>query len=213
MRIILLSGFLGSGKTTLLIQLIDYLSRQTFKDDSGGERAARIAIIENEIGSINLDSKMLSGKGFAMREMLSGCICCSLQDNLAIEITKITETIDPDWLVIEATGLASAREVTAGLKSAIDDRYYDGDIHSIVLVDASRLPMLLEKTKTMVSRQLERVDVLVLNKIDLVSDEEKSNCYERLREIKPDTRMVEMSAEKDVADDTWQQVVTDPKAG
>ena len=205
MKIIILSGFLGAGKTTFLLRMVDYLYNQPLYSGSGDEsEPARIAIIENEIGSVNLDSRMLDGKGLTMREMLSGCICCSLRQNLAMEITQLTETISPDLIIIEATGLASGREIIEGLKYYVEED--DTPLFSIVLVDASRLPYLLERTPAMVGRQLEEVDVLVLNKIDLVSPEAKVEACQLLKEISPGVQIVETAAENGIAVEAWQQI-------
>jgi G3E family GTPase len=221
MRIVLISGFLGSGKTTLLLRMVDYLRNRAEKGliGSGSDNArsdvesgvdedsnkAKIAIIENEIGSVNLDSKMLDGQGLTMREMLAGCICCSLQSNLAMSIEEICQTVSPDWLLIEATGLASAREVATGIRNAVDNSAFSS-ILSLALVDASRFTYLLERTVSMVKRQLEQIDVLVLNKIDLVSEDERLQTSSTLREMSPDTQIFEVSAENGIPDEIWHEI-------
>ena len=213
MQIILISGFLGSGKTTLLIQLSDYLFQLNPPSDSASSSTTnKIAIIENEIGSINLDSRMLNKKGYTLREMLSGCICCSLQDNLGMEITNIAKSLQPDWLLIEATGLASAREVAEGIRSMVDKKHYSS-IFSIVLADTSRLPMLLQVTERMVHRQLEYVDALILNKIDLITSGQLDQCRQELLAINPDMQVIEVSAEKGIPSEVWQRLFEGKKAG
>ncbi|MCL2883147.1 MAG: hypothetical protein FWF30_01580 [Coriobacteriia bacterium] len=204
MRIILISGFLGSGKTSLLIQMMDYLTRQS--------PSPRIVIIENEIGSINLDSRMLDGKGLTMREMLSGCICCSLLSNLASEITHTAQTLAPDLLIIEATGMANARDVITGIHTSVDESLYSS-VQSIVIVDASRLPYLLERTPRMVSRQLEQLDAVLLNKTDLVLPEELGDVRAALREVVPDARVIEVSAENGVSDESWAEALLQTETG
>ncbi|HBT95302.1 MAG TPA: hypothetical protein DEB24_04045 [Coriobacteriia bacterium] len=205
MRIVLISGFLGSGKTTLLIQMADYLLNRFAAPEIAKEAVGKkLAIIENEIGSINLDSKLLKGQDLAMREMLSGCICCSLRDNLALEIHELAKTTNPEWLVIEATGLASAKEVAEGIRHSLDKIYTS--ISSLVVVDVNRLPYLLDRTKAMVARQLEKVDVLILNKIDLVSEQEKVEACSALKKLCPQVRIIEVSAENGVADDVWERI-------
>jgi len=209
LRIVLISGFLGSGKTTTLVQMADYLShRAVLNGNESDEEKVQVAIIENEIGTIDLDVKQLNGKGYAIQEMLSGCICCSLRDNLAFTITGLMETANPEWLLIEATGLASAREVIEGIESTVSGF---SSILSLVIVDASRLSYLLGRTESMVRRQLEQVDTLILNKVDLVSQDEKSEALGFLSEVCPDAKVFELSAENGIADEIWQEVFNDEK--
>jgi Ni2+-binding GTPase involved in maturation of urease and hydrogenase len=199
MRIIVLSGFLGSGKTSLLLQLAPYLSRTQV---SG--RTAKVAIIENEVGAVGVDGKALAGSGLEVREMLSGCICCSLQDNLAFSITEMRELYAPDYLVIEATGLASGSQVAKGIRATVDGVR---DIESVVVVDASRFMELLGKTGMMVERQLEGADTLVLNKTDIVSKSELAEVTAAVVGISPDARLVSLAASGQLSDDLLRAII------
>ncbi|MCL1879774.1 MAG: hypothetical protein FWF71_04030 [Actinomycetia bacterium] len=207
MRIILLSGFLGSGKTTLLAQLAGYLGQTTVTDDPSGQRSARVALIENEVGSKSLSSELPRCEGITSKEMLSSCITCALRDNLALAITHSAKTESPDWLLIETPELASAKEVAADIRSTVDRKLFSS-ISSIVVQDASRLAMFMEKSERLVGRQLEQVDVLILNKVDKVSQAELAGCLAILEKIRPDTTPIALSAESGVSGDTWQQVVS-----
>ena len=205
MRIIILSGFLGSGKTSLLLQLAPYLSRA--QASSG---AAKVAVIENEIGAVGVDGKALAGSGLEVREMLSGCVCCSLQDNLAFSITELKELYAPDYLVIETTGLASGSQVAQGIKASVDK---PGTIETLVVVDSSRFIELLGKTGMMISRQLEGVDTVVLNKTDIVSQAELEEVAAAVAGINPDARIIELAASGQLPDELLQAIVGGLTAG
>ena len=97
MKVMLVGGFLGSGKTTFIRSLADFLVRQ--------ERQ-RVVILENEVGEIGIDDQYLAMEGFQVREITAGCICCTLTGELTLAVNELAEQWHPDWLVIEATGLA-----------------------------------------------------------------------------------------------------------
>jgi len=201
MRIVILSGFVGSGKTTLLLRLAAYLKTLTVGE---AKRLARVAIIENEIGSVGIDTKALGASGLEVREMLSGCVCCSLQENLAFTIAELATTIAPDWLLIEATGLASGSQVAEGIRTSAS---IQTQITSLVLVDAQRLEGLLAKAEMMVRRQLVGADVLLLNKVDLLTDDQLETVRRTLRGLQPEARIIELSAASGIAVEQWREIL------
>ena len=90
------SGFLGSGKTTIISHLIEVLQNK-------GEQ---VIYIKNEIGDTDIDSKILKGKGIKTKELLNGCICCTLVGPFITSINEVVETFNPDRILIEASGAA-----------------------------------------------------------------------------------------------------------
>lgn len=98
--VVILSGFLGSGKTTLLARMLDYYAK----------RRIRPAVIMNEAGDVNLDGQLVNEE-VPMREMLSGCICCTIRGDLGMEIRDLIADRSPDLILIEATGVANPMEI------------------------------------------------------------------------------------------------------
>jgi G3E family GTPase len=199
MRIIVLSGFLGSGKTSLLLQLAPFLSQHELDG-----RTNKVAVIENEIGAVGVDGAALAGSGLEVREMLSGCVCCSLQDNLAFSIAELKGLYDPDYLVIETTGLASGSQVEQGIRASVDNV---GEIVTIAIVDTSRFMDLLGRTGMMVKRQLEDIDMVILNKTDLVTGDEIEKVRAEVTDTSPDATIIEMSASGRVPEEALLSIV------
>lgn len=92
-KIDIISGFLGAGKTTLIKKLLAELSSET------------IVVIENEFGEISIDSSVLRGSGVEIREINSGCICCSLVGDFRIALKDILKRYHPDRVIIEPSGV------------------------------------------------------------------------------------------------------------
>ena len=141
MMVLILGGFLGSGKTTLLLQLIERVR-------SASDKEVPLAILENEIGSVGIDDALIASAGYQVSTMLSGCACCTLAGELPEAVMGIQRDLDPDLLVIEATGVAVPSVMAENLEKTMG-------IHPrvCVVVDASRwrrmqVPLKLADSKT-----------------------------------------------------------------
>ena len=160
--ILILGGFLGSGKTTVLLQLTQWLSKHSSKETP-------VAILENEIGEVDVDGAAIGSKGYAVTSLYAGCACCSLLGQLPEAVEGIFHEFNPDILIIEATGVAvpsSMAEVLA---------LHANKVRTCVLVDASRWQRIRIPLEHLLRGQLESADVIVVNKCDLAngSDLEK----------------------------------------
>ena len=157
MKIIILGGFLGSGKTTVLLQLAKYITLQS------GE--PQVVILENEIGEVGVDNQLLSGSSFAVENIFSGCICCSGAVDLVEGVRKIAADYAPDWLLIEATGMA--------LPSSIKEKLlmnFDFGFTTLTIADASRWTRLLKVSPDFVDEQVGCADSVIITKIDKLKD-------------------------------------------
>jgi len=202
MRIVLLSGFLGSGKTSLLLPFATYL-----KDVSRRDTGTAVVIIENEIGSVSIDGATLRAGGLEVRELIAGCICCNLADDLSLTIQEIRELYDPEWLIIEATGLAIPSEIEAEIRSC---RGLDASVSSLVVVDASRFIKLIAFNDRMIRRQLEGATTILLNKIDLVDEGTKQQIVRTLGELQPGVAIIEMAATCTIEPAVWKMLLASP---
>lgn len=160
MDVLILGGFLGSGKTTLLLHLIEHVRARSGKD-------VPVAVLENEIGSVGIDDQVLQGKGYAVTNMLSGCACCTLSGDLPRAVGDIQHDIDPDLLVIEATGLAVPQDMKANLRKSLSL-----GARVCTVLDAFRWRRMLHPLRTLLQQQLKGADVVCINKTDLVDQAE-----------------------------------------
>lgn len=180
--VLILSGFLGSGKTTVLLQLITHLRAKR------GEEY-RIAIIENEIGSASIDSGVIEEAGYSVTEMLSGCVCCTLIGQLVPALEKLSEELNPNLVILEATGVA-----TPGTMSESIRKYGGNAVRICSLVDASRWKKIIVALRILLEGQIEPADVICVNKIDLASEEQLAEIEASVREMNADAPIVRISA-------------------
>lgn len=173
----LLSGFLGAGKTTLLNYIL--------KENHG----KRIAVIENEFGEIPIDHDLVIGADDDIFEMNNGCICCSIKGDLIATLNRLMERHDKfDSILIESTGLASPGPIAQAF--LLEDKInHSLKLDGIVtLVDALHFWKQLDEIDV-AWEQIAFSNVLLLNKIDLVSTEEVTKIDTRIRSINPTARI------------------------
>jgi G3E family GTPase len=188
MNIILLGGFLGSGKTTFLKQLAGYLV----------SRQQRTVIIENEAGEVGIDDQLLSMEGFQVKEIMGGCICCTLTSELTIAVNQIGEQFQPDWLIVETTGIAKPGTIIATLK-----KYGQGVDHifTVMMVDTGRWPELMAIMPDLISSQVVEADLVIANKIDEIEPGgDLSNIITEISKINPRAQVIPLSASIKVED-------------
>jgi G3E family GTPase len=167
--LIILTGFLGSGKTSFLQHFIEY---QT-------QRSRFVAVIQNEIGEVGLDGKLLD---YTVTEIDEGCVCCSLAGNLKQAVRGILESFSPDTIILETSGLANPLNLLEEMSELGEVVRFDT---TVTLVDVLNLESTLSDYRIAVD-QITAADILVLNKLDIVSDSRKEEVRRRVREINPD---------------------------
>jgi len=186
MNILLIGGFLGSGKTTLLLYIAKTLS----------DLSKSVAIIENEIGDIGIDGKIISRQGLELRELYGGCVCCTMRTDLRTTLEKIEKTIKPEWVLLEPTGAAYPGDVIKNLMSDVD---FVQDYRVVIIIDPLRFDMLKVMMTPMLEAQLESADVVVINKIDQIEESKAEKVTKSLRDmLKHDKKILPISAEMDV---------------
>jgi G3E family GTPase len=161
--ITLITGPLGSGKTTLLRHILDRVPK-------------KIAILMNEFGEIAIDRKIIEGKNIQIAEMDGGCVCCSLQGEFEAAVNEVIDTVDPDIIVVEATGVAEPDALIFDIQESLPRVRLDGVV-TVADADAMiRFPQLGHTTRM----QIEDADTVLLNKVDLVSSEELGKVKEKI---------------------------------
>lgn len=186
MKLIQIAGWLGSGKTTLIIALGKGLS----------EMGTRVAILVNEIGSVPVDGKVVQEYGLTVKELGGGCICCQVAGNMLNTLKLLSESQNPDIVIVEPTGVAvpgSIRDTI--LKGARQFDISMGPI--IVLFDTTREDKLLnyDSLKRLVSAQLKDADIIALSKADMVTEEVLKRAGEAVRLINPGAQVIGLSTQ------------------
>ncbi len=170
------SGFLGSGKTTIISNLIDTLQKN-------GEQ---VVYIKNEIGDTDIDSKILEGKGIKTKELLNGCICCTLVGPFISSITEVVETFHPDRVIIEASGAADPSALALMISShPLLER--DGVVG---IIDVLNFDGYKDLTIT-AQNQTKFTDLLIFNKIELADLQQKKAVVGYVRELNTHSPIVE----------------------
>lgn len=204
-----LSGFLGSGKTTLLNHI---LSNRENK---------RIAVIVNDMSEVNIDAAMIKQGGFSrtdekLVELQNGCICCTLREDLIIEVEKLVQAGEIDYILIESTGISEPIPVAQTFTYADDElginlsQFCTLDT-MVTVVDANRFwhdfssgESLLDRKEAMdqfdtrevvdlLIDQIEFANVIVLNKADLVEEESAQELTAVLQKLNPEAKIINSS--------------------
>lgn len=161
MKTLIIGGFLGAGKTTTLFQFAKYLVHKSKKNNPSVQTS--VVILENEISNIGIDQKFLAQSGFQVQKLLSGCICCTSSAQLTDTVNLIQKEYCPDWLIIEATGLAYPDAIQKTLEEELNL-----NARIMTLLDASRWGRLTNAMPQFAYAQIVHADILLINKTDMV---------------------------------------------
>jgi len=192
MKILLLSGFLGSGKTSALLQLASYL----VGSPEGGRTS--VMIIENEIGEVGVDDKVLKAQGLQVKELFAGCACCTGGVDLLADIRTIRDTVDPEWIVIEATGVAYPLQIRESVEAC-----FHVPVKILAIADAKRWKRLHAYMAQLIEAQVDSADCILLNKVDLVEEAEADAIVEELRSYNPSAEIHKVVANRPVDESVW----------
>lgn len=183
MKVIIIAGFLGSGKTTLLLQMAKLFSSASRKT----------AIIENELGEVGVDGDYLELEGLMVRQLLGGCICCTLSSGLVETIESLNLNFNPETIMLEATGAADPGDIVSSLGLC---RFAIQCIKVITLVDARRYEMLMKMMTPLLSSQIKAADVIVINKTDSVESEKVDHIIQDISGMNNHGYIIAASIEK-----------------
>ncbi|OMF68557.1 GTPase [Paenibacillus peoriae] len=176
--IVVLSGFLGSGKTTLLQHALAYYK----------EKGLKPAILMNELGDVNLDGSLVNGQA-PMKEMLSGCICCTIRGDLGVELMNLADEYKPDVIIVECTGVANPMEIVDAVTDA--SIYSSMILQSVItVIDAHQFLDFAsgnERSKSLrlMQDQLRCASKLIINKTDLLAAGELQKVQALVKELNP----------------------------
>ncbi len=197
MKVLIFGGFLGSGKTTSLMQLARYIV-----DNATSDKAVKVMILENEIGEVGIDDAFLRGGGFQVDNLFAGCACCTVSGELVSAANKIMAEYDPEWLIVETTGLAYPVKIQENLHYAMKI-----DARIGVLVDASRWSRLRIPMENLFAGQIIGSDAVIINKTDLVSPDVVDSVEKDIREFYDGCKIYRASALGSIDNAVWKGVL------
>lgn len=169
-KIDIVSGFLGAGKTTLIKKLLKEVLAGT-----------KVVLIENEFGEIGVDGGFLKDAGIEIKEMNSGCICCSLVGDFGASLQEVLTTYQPERILIEPSGVGKLSDVmkaVQGVKTEVEVQLNS----AVAVVDASKCKMYIKNFGEFFINQIEHAGTVILSRTDKMSEEKIKQCVEMIRE-------------------------------
>ena len=183
-KIDIFSGFLGAGKTTLIKKLL--------KDAYKGEQ---VVLIENEFGEIGIDGGFLKEAGVEIREMNSGCICCSLVGDFGTALKEVIAKYEPQRIVIEPSGVGKLSDVIKAVQKIENEVEIKLNSFTTV-VDATKCKMYMKNFGEFFSNQIEYAGTVILSRTDKASEEKIATALEIIRGLNQTAAVITTPIEK-----------------
>ena len=183
-KIDIISGFLGAGKTTLIKKLL----KDAFKDE-------QVVLIENEFGEIGIDGGFLKEAGIQIREMNSGCICCSLVGDFGASLKEVISKYHPDRILIEPSGVGKLSDVIKAVQGVEEETGLVLNSYTTV-VDAKKCKMYMRNFGEFFNNQVEYAGAIIMSRTDIVDEAKAQAAMELLREINPKAAIITTPIEK-----------------
>ena len=177
-KVDIISGFLGAGKTTLIAKLL--------KEAFPGEQ---VVLIENEFGEIGIDGGFLKESGVEIREMNSGCICCSLVGDFGTSLKEVVEKYHPDRIIIEPSGVGKLSDVI----KAVKDLHIENEIRlnsASTVADALKVKVYMKNFGEFFNNQIEHAGTIILSRTQNVSEAKLKTDIELIRSLNKDAHII-----------------------
>lgn len=183
-KIDIISGFLGAGKTTLIKKLL----QEAFQEE-------QVVLIENEFGEIGIDGGFLKEAGIEIREMNSGCICCSLIGDFGASLKEVIEKYHPDRILIEPSGVGKLSDVIRAVKDVQEETGLVLNSYTTV-VDAKKCKMYMRNFGEFFNNQVEYAGAIIMSRTDIVDEEKAMQSMELLRGLNAKAAIITTPIEK-----------------
>ena len=183
-KIDIISGFLGAGKTTLIKKLL----KEVYADE-------QVVLIENEFGEIGIDGGFLKEAGIQIREMNSGCICCSLVGDFGTSLKEVVDKYHPDRILIEPSGVGKLSDVIKAVQGV------QGDVDIVLnsyttVVDAKKCKMYMRNFGEFFDNQVEYAGAIIMSRTDIIDEKKAQQAMELLRGINAKAAIITTPIEK-----------------
>lgn len=169
-KIDIVSGFLGAGKTTLIKKLLAEALGDT-----------KVVLIENEFGEIGIDGGFLKESGIEIKEMNSGCICCSLVGDFGASLKEVMHTYEPERILIEPSGVGKLSDVMKAVQDVIDIKEVVLN-SAVAVVDAAKCKMYIKNFGEFFINQIAHAGTIILSRTGNISEDKLNKCVELVRE-------------------------------
>ena len=198
MKVLVFGGFLGAGKTTVIMQMVRYMVSMD------PNVMSKVVLLENEIGNSSIDDQTVSGTGLRVETLFSGCVCCTMAGEMIENIKYISKKFDPEWLVLETTGMAYPSKIKENIREHLPEL----ECHLMCLVDARRWRRMqkVPELRQFSGDQLADADVVLINKCDLVSEEELKEVDASVRSVNEKPELVHIVAKNEIDPSIWQSI-------
>ncbi|MDY6287742.1 MAG: CobW family GTP-binding protein [Lachnospiraceae bacterium] len=182
----IISGFLGAGKTTLIKKLL-----------AGPLKGQQVVLIENEFGEIGIDGGFLKDAGIEIREMNSGCICCSLVGDFGTALKEVTEQYHPERVLIEPSGVGKLSDVIRAVQRNAEEAHLEIGSATTV-VDVTKAKMYMKNFGEFFKNQIEAAGTIILSRMDTpkATDEKVQEVLAMIREINPNATIITTPVEQ-----------------
>ena len=177
-KIDIISGFLGAGKTTFIKKLL--------QEAVSGEQ---VILIENEFGEIGIDGGFLKDSGVEIREMNSGCICCSLVGDFGQSLKEVLTTYHPDRIIIEPSGVGKLSDVMKAVKDVAAEIQVTLN-SAVTIVDAQKCKIYRKNFGEFFNNQIENAGTVVLSRTDIAPADKVDLAVEIIRELNPKAAVI-----------------------
>ena len=177
-KVDIISGFLGAGKTTLISKLL----KEALPDE-------QVVLIENEFGEIGIDGGFLKDSGVEIREMNSGCICCSLVGDFGTSLKEVVDKYHPNRIIIEPSGVGKLSDVI----KAVKDLHIENEIRlnsASTVADASKVKMYMKNFGEFFNNQIEHAGTIILSRTQNVSEDKLKKAIEMIRSLNADAHII-----------------------
>lgn len=170
MKVDIISGFLGAGKTTLIKKILDKLVENE-----------KVAIVENEYGEVGIDGALLQDRRIEVKEINSGCICCTIKGDFKQNILDIISNYRPDRIIIEPSGVANFSQVIESINEAgIEGLRIN---MRITMVDAQNVDMYMRNFGDFYRSQLVNANTIILTRVEKLSNDEITDLCNKIKNV------------------------------
>ena len=196
-KIDVISGFLGAGKTTFIKRLVE-----------GNKDKGKTIIIENEFGEIGIDGGFLKNSGIEIKEMNSGCICCSLAGDFEASLRELLEKYSPNRVIIEPSGVGKLSDVLKAVSDVEKDLPVESN-SAVTVVDVKKCKMYMKNFGEFFNNQIQFANTIILSRTDLADDKKIEEAVALIKGVNPEATIVTTPLDK-LSDEKIEEMLSKP---
>ena len=196
-KIDVISGFLGAGKTTFIKRLVE-----------GNKDKGKTIIIENEFGEIGIDGGFIKNSGIEIKEMNSGCICCSLAGDFEASLRELLEKYSPNRVIIEPSGVGKLSDVLKAVSDVEKDLPVESN-SAVTVVDVKKCKMYMKNFGEFFNNQIQFANTIILSRTDLADDKKIEEAVALIKGVNPDATIVTTPLDK-LSDEKIEEMLSKP---